>query len=84
MHSASSRRPPTSSPEVFAPDSCLSSLGRVLSFGPNVDKADKDGRTPLMSAIERGLLEAAQMLLGEKPSINAQDSEKRTASSLGC
>ena len=55
------------------------SIPILLRHGANINTKDKQGRTPLLMAIQNSSYNKAQKLLDFKPDIDAQDNEGRTA-----
>ena len=54
----------------------------LVDAGVNVSTADKDGRTPLSLAAERGYLDVVKVLVGAGANVSTADKDGRTPLSL--
>jgi len=73
-------RPWASGEEIFdaITKEDLSKLQNCLKAGADVNLKDEDQMTPLHFAVDRGFLEAVQLLIDSKADVNAQDSDLQT------
>ncbi|XP_024971418.1 acyl-CoA-binding domain-containing protein 1-like [Cynara cardunculus var. scolymus] len=64
---------------AFAREGDTENLLKCVEGGIPVDIKDSEGRTPLHWAVDRGHIEAAELLLNRKADVNLKDNEGQTA-----
>ncbi|CAH1446641.1 unnamed protein product [Lactuca virosa] len=64
---------------AFAREGDTENLLKCVEGGVPVDIKDSEGRTPLHWAVDRGHIEAAELLLSKKADVNLKDNEGQTA-----
>ncbi|TVU16641.1 hypothetical protein EJB05_40215 [Eragrostis curvula] len=64
---------------VSAREGAIDDIVKQLAAGVEVNMRDSEGRTPLHWAVDRGHLNAVEILANAKADLNAQDNEGQTA-----
>lgn len=64
---------------VSAREGAMDDIEKHLAAGIEVNLRDSEGRTPLHWAVDRGHLNAAEILVNANADVNAQDNEGQTA-----